>query len=193
MPERISMKRVLVMSFFFSFLLMNTVTLSSCTDEKPRNENNQDIENNVMTSDEGPITDGDVKNFTLKSTDGKDVSLADYRGKVVLVDFWATWCPPCRKGIPDLIELQKQYGDKFVVIGITLDREKTLKDVVPFVESYKINYPVVYGTDEVVNHFGGVEAIPTAFMLDQNGKVVSKHVGLQPKSVIEEEIKALIN
>lgn len=193
MPERISMKRVLVMSFFFSFLLMNTVTLSSCTDEKPRNENNQDIENNVMTSDEGPITDGDVKNFTLKSTDGKDVSLADYRGKVVLVDFWATWCPPCRKGIPDLIELQKQYGDKFVVIGITLDREKTLKDVVPFVESYKINYPVVYGTDEVVNHFGGVEAIPTAFMLDQNGKVVNKHVGLQPKSVIEEEIKALIN
>ncbi len=193
MPERISMKRVLVMSFFFSFLLMNTVTLSSCTDEKPRNENNQDIENNVMTSDEGPITDGDVKNFTLKSTDGKDVSLADYRGKVVLVDFWATWCPPCRKGIPDLVELQKQYGDKFVVIGITLDREKTLKDVVPFVESYKINYPVVYGTDEVVNHFGGVEAIPTAFMLDQNGKVVSKHVGLQPKSVIEEEIKALIN
>lgn len=193
MPERISMKRVLVMSFFFSFLLMNTVTLSSCTDEKPRNENNQDIENNVMTSDEGPITDGDVKSFTLKSTDGKDVSLADYRGKVVLVDFWATWCPPCRKGIPDLIELQKQYGDKFVVIGISLDREKTLKDVVPFVESYKINYPVVYGTDEVVNHFGGVEAIPTAFMLDQNGKVVSKHVGLQPKSVIEEEIKALIN
>ncbi len=193
MPERISMKRVLVMSFFFSFLLMNTITLSSCTDEKPRNENNQDIENNVMTSDEGPITDGDVKNFTLKSTDGKDVSLADYRGKVVLVDFWATWCPPCRKGIPDLVELQKQYGDKFVVIGITLDREKTLKDVVPFVESYKINYPVVYGTDEVVNHFGGVEAIPTAFMLDQNGKVVSKHVGLQPKSVIEEEIKALIN
>ncbi len=193
MPERISMKRVLVMSFFFSFLLMNTVTLSSCTDEKPRNENNQDIENNVMTSDEGPITDGDVKNFTLKSTDGKDVSLADYRGKVVLVDFWATWCPPCRKGIPDLVELQKQYGDKFVVIGITLDREKTLKDVVPFVESYKINYPVVYGTDEVINHFGGVEAIPTAFMLDQNGKVVSKHVGLQPKSVIEEEIKALIN
>lgn len=187
------MKRVLVMSFFFSFLLMNTVTLSSCTDEKPRNENNQDIENNVMTSDEGPITDGDVKNFTLKSTDGKDVSLADYRGKVVLVDFWATWCPPCRKGIPDLVELQKQYGDKFVVIGITLDREKTLKDVVPFVESYKINYPVVYGTDEVINHFGGVEAIPTAFMLDQNGKVVSKHVGLQPKSVIEEEIKALIN
>jgi thiol-disulfide isomerase/thioredoxin len=108
-----------------------------------------------------------------------------------LIDFWATWCPPCRKGIPDLVELQNQYQGEFVVIGISLDRE-TVNDVVPFVKDYKINYPVVYGNEDVSNKFGGIRAIPTSFMIDKDGNIVDKHVGLVSKSVYENKIKEIL-
>jgi cytochrome c biogenesis protein CcmG/thiol:disulfide interchange protein DsbE len=145
-----------------------------------------DNSNNGMPSDKAP-------DFTLKNTEGNNVSLADYKGKIILIDFWATWCPPCRKGIPDLVELQKQYKDDFVVIGISLDREKTIKDVVPFVKEYKINYPVVYGDENVANKFGGIQAIPTSFIIDKNGNIVDKHVGLVDKSVYENKIKEIMS
>lgn len=130
--------------------------------------------------------------FSLKTLEGKTVKLSDYKGKVVLIDFWATWCPPCKKGIPDLIELQKTYSKDLVVVGISLDQERTIKDLKPFIENYGINYPVVLGDQKVVLDYGGVNAIPTSFIVDQKGFIVDSHVGLVSKSVYENKIKTLL-
>jgi len=131
--------------------------------------------------------------FELPTSDGKKLKFSSLKGKVVLVDFWATWCPPCRKGIPDLVELKKKYGKKgFEIVGISLDGPQTKREVVPFIKEYGINYPVVYGNEAVTISYGGVQSIPTAFIIDKEGKIVASHVGLKPKEVYEEYIKKLL-
>lgn len=131
--------------------------------------------------------------FELPTTDGKKLKLSDLKGKVVVVDFWATWCPPCRKGIPDLVELKKKYGKKgFEVVGISLDAPQTKDEVVPFIKDFGINYPVVYGNEAVTISYGGVQSIPTAFVIDKQGKIVASYVGLRPKEVYEDHIKKLL-
>lgn len=130
-------------------------------------------------------------NFDLTSTNGKNIKLSDYRGKIVIVDFWATWCAPCRKGIPDLIELQKEFKDNLVVIGISLDQD-TKPDVIPFINKYGINYPVVYATNQVIIDYGSINLIPTSFIINREGEIVDKQVGLIPKSKYEIKIKELL-
>ena len=129
--------------------------------------------------------------FSLKSVDGKTVKLSDYKNKVVLIDFWATWCPPCRRGIPDLIELQKEFKKDLVVLGISVDSD-TKGDVPAFVKGYGINYPIVYGDQGTAKLFGGVSGIPTSFLVDKKGNIVDKHVGLVPKETLAIGIKKLI-
>ncbi len=160
--------------------LLSIFSVTGCQKSAPEDQ----LQDNNLGGDKVPA-------FTLKNTEGKNVSLSDFKGKVIVVDFWATWCGPCRRGIPDLISLQKEFKDELVVIGISLDRE-TVKDVVPFVKKNEINYPIVYGNEEVVNQFGGIQAIPTSFVIDKNGNIVDKHVGLVDKSVYSEKIKELI-
>lgn len=149
---------------------------------------NQSTETNVKVT----LKDDKAPEFSLKSVDGKTVKLSDYKGKVVIIDFWATWCPPCRKGIPDLISIQNEFKDKVVIIGISLDREKTIKDVPGFVKNNGINYPVVYGDDKVVIDYGGIQSIPTSFVVDKNGTVVDMHVGLVSKETYINKIKELL-
>jgi cytochrome c biogenesis protein CcmG/thiol:disulfide interchange protein DsbE len=158
-----------------------------CTDKNDNKIKSSNTENKVVNPDENKAPD-----FTLKSFDGKTVKLSDYKGKVIIIDFWATWCPPCRKGIPDLISIQNDYKNDVVIIGISLDGEKTLKDVPGFVKSYAINYPIVYGDDKVVAAYGGIEGIPTAFVVDRKGNIVDKHVGLVPKDTYVNKIKELL-
>lgn len=130
-------------------------------------------------------------NFELTTPEGKKVKLSDYKGKIVVIDFWATWCPPCRKGIPDLISLKKQYKDQGLeVIGISLDEEK--EKVTPFMKQYGINYPVVYGDMNVVQSYGNISSIPTSFVIDKNGNIVASYVGLVDKSEYEKHIKNLL-
>lgn len=137
--------------------------------------------------------DGDkAPNFSLKSVKGKTVKLSDFKGKIVIVDFWATWCPPCRKGIPDLVSIQKKFKKDVVVIGISLDAEKTIKDVPEFVKNYKINYPILYGDEKVVVDYGGIQSIPTTFVIDRKGNVVDSHVGLVEKDTYINKIKELL-
>jgi peroxiredoxin len=95
-------------------------------------------------------------------------------------------------GVPDLVEIQKEYKDKVVIIGISLDQGRTLNDVIPFIKEYKINYPVVYGTEQVVVDYGYIEAIPTTFILDTKRNIVDKFVGLVPKANYVNKIKSLI-
>ncbi len=134
--------------------------------------------------------------FTLNDLDGKAVSLSEYRGKVVVIDFWATWCPPCRKGIPDFVEMQEEYGrDKFIVLGINLDQgtpDKVLPMVKDFAQNYKINYPVLMHDQSIVFAYGGIQSIPTTFIVDQNGKVRQGVVGYRPKEYFRNIIEALL-
>lgn len=135
---------------------------------------------------------GKAPDFTLVNIEGKNVSLSDYKGKVVIIDFWATWCAPCRKGIPDLIELQKKYKKKVAVIGISLDGANTKAGVPDFVNKMGINYPVVYFNDKVLSDYGGINAIPTTFIIDKKGNIVKKLVGLYPKNTFEQQLDELL-
>jgi len=130
--------------------------------------------------------------FSLPSIKGGNVSLADSDGKIRIIDFWATWCPPCLKGIPEFVTLYDEYKDKGVeIIGISLD-EGGMAVVKPFAKKMKMNYPVVLGGAEVAEAYGGVRAIPTAFIVNQKGEITKKLVGYHPISVFKKEIQALL-
>ena len=115
--------------------------------------------------------------FSLKDLDGKTLSSEDWKGKVVLVNFWATWCGPCRAEIPDLVDLQNKYRDQLIIVGISED-EGPVDGVRKFAEQYKVNYPIAMTSDEVNERFPGITALPTTYFLDKDGKIVQKHVGM---------------
>jgi thiol-disulfide isomerase/thioredoxin len=129
--------------------------------------------------------------FKLDALDGKPLSLAAARGKVVLLNFWATWCGPCRAEIPDLIALQQKYKDQLQIIGLTVDDDDaaTIKQVVA---DEHINYPVAMASPEVRLQYGGIAALPTSFVVDAQGRVVQKHEGLRDPALYETEIRALL-
>jgi thiol-disulfide isomerase/thioredoxin len=128
--------------------------------------------------------------WELKDPDGKPVKSSDLDGKVVILDFWATWCPPCKSEIPGFIELQKNYAEKgLVVVGVSLD-EHGSSVVKRFMKEFGMNYTVVMGNLKMMQDFGGA-AIPTTFIIDRSGKIVSKHTGFTPKETFEEEITSL--
>jgi len=130
--------------------------------------------------------------FALPGVDGKTLKLADYKGKVVLVDFWATWCGPCRRGIPDLQALYGQYKDKgFVVLGLSVDRGG-LDMVKKFVTANEIVYPMALADEETEEAYGGIAAIPTAFLIDQKGNIRKMYRGLHPKEELEKDVQALL-
>jgi cytochrome c biogenesis protein CcmG/thiol:disulfide interchange protein DsbE len=131
--------------------------------------------------------------FTLKDADGKTVSLSDYKGKVVLLNFWATWCGPCKIEIPWLIEFEKKYKDRgFSVLGVSMD-EEGWEIVKPYLAKNKVNYRVLLGDDVVAQKYGGVDSLPTTFVIDSSGRIAKTHVGLVSKSDYENEIVHLLS
>jgi thiol-disulfide isomerase/thioredoxin len=129
--------------------------------------------------------------FELTGLDGKPVTLAESKGKVVLLNFWATWCGPCRAEIPDLIELQNKYKDHLQILGLVVDDDDQ-DEIKKFVDKFKINYPVALATDDIRIQYGGIAALPTLFMLDSEGRVVQKHEGLRDPVLYEAEIRSLL-
>ncbi len=133
--------------------------------------------------------------FALQTLDGSALRLSDLSGQVVIVDFWATWCGPCKRSIPDLIELQNEFKEQgFTIVGVSLDRRGAdpAGAVRNFVEKMSINYPIVMGSPEVVQDYGGVKFIPTAFIVDKEGFIAKQITGLQPKAEIRKEIVKLL-
>jgi peroxiredoxin len=130
--------------------------------------------------------------FTLHDATGKAVKLSDFRGQVVLLNFWATWCAPCNVEIPWFIEFQRTYGQRnFAVLGVSFD-DDGWQSVTPYVEAKKMNYPVLLGNDDLETLYGGIGALPTTLILDKAGRIAVTHVGLCPKSDYESEIKSLL-
>ena len=125
--------------------------------------------------------------------DGKTVRSADFNGKVVILDFWATWCPPCRAEIPGFIELQKKYqAQGLVVVGVSVD-QASLDTIKSFVQKMGVNYPVVLADAKVVTAYGGIEGLPTTFIIDRAGRIVKQCLGFTKKAEIETEIKPLLS
>ena len=133
-----------------------------------------------------------VIDFSLNDSTGKAVKLSDYRGKVVLLNFWATWCSPCKIEIPYFMDFQKQYQDQgFTVLGVSMD-EDGWDSVRPYMAERKFNYQVVIGNDAVEKLFNEIDDLPTTFLMDRGGHIAKKHVGLISKVAWQDEITPLL-
>lgn len=132
-----------------------------------------------------------MPNFTVKTLGGRSLTPADLRGKAVIINFWATWCGPCKAEIPDLIALQKKYEGKLQIVGLSVDQAPE-QTVAAFVKAHDMNYTVAMAPDAVQASFGGIYGIPTSFIVDQQGRIVQKHIGLTSGRVFEREVRAVL-
>ncbi len=149
-------------------------------------ETHQGQDQTATGTDVGQVLPG----FTLEEVDGGQLSLADLRGRAVLLDFWDTWCPPCRKALPHLQELSQEHQDGLQVVGIALGQEGQAK-VKSFIAARGFTFPFVYGNVEVFQKFG-IQSLPTTMLLDKDGVIVKKWIGGYPKGAYEEEIVKLL-
>jgi peroxiredoxin len=168
--------------FSTAALLIGIVALTAC-----------DIPSTVRAEVKSEKDRKVAPDFSLKDAAGKPVKLSDFRGKVVLLNFWATWCEPCRLEIPWFIDLQQVYKDRaFVVLGVSMD-DDGWDSVKPFLLANKLNYRVVIGTEEVSAKYGGIESLPTTFIIDREGRIAAVHPEMVSKSVYQNDILKLLD
>jgi thiol-disulfide isomerase/thioredoxin len=165
-------------------LCLAVTGLLSAARSSGKSRQNENVVRFVRNPDPAP-------DFKVDALDGKALSLASSQGKVILLNFWATWCGPCRAEIPDLIALQQRYRDRLQIIALTVD-EDDASVVKKVVAESGINYPVAMAPSEVRTQYGGIAALPTSFVLDTQGRVVQKHEGLRDPALYETEIRALL-
>ncbi len=131
--------------------------------------------------------------FSLESLEGKNVRLSDLRGKAVLLNFWATWCGPCKIEMPWFVELQNQYGrEGLQVVGVAMD-DASKEDIAKFAKDMGVNYPILIGKESVGDQYGGIPALPESFFIGRDGKIMDKIIGLKGKSEIEDSVKKALN
>jgi peroxiredoxin len=141
----------------------------------------------------GDVQGQPAPDFHLLSLDGTKVTLSDFRGKAVLLNFWATWCPPCKVEMPWFSDLQKQYGkDGLVVLGVAMDDSEPAK-IAQFASEMGVNYPILLGTDQVSDDYGSVQYLPTTFYIGRDGAIVDKMTGLLDRKDIEDAVKKTLN
>jgi cytochrome c biogenesis protein CcmG, thiol:disulfide interchange protein DsbE len=134
---------------------------------------------------------GPAPDFSLTDLAGNKLRLSDYRGRVVLLDFWATWCDPCKREIPHFVEMQSRYGPQGLqVIGISMDDDEKLAR--EFQEQFKMNYPVAMGSAQLASQYGGILGLPITYLIDRQGRIATRHVGATEAAVFEGEIKKLL-
>jgi thiol-disulfide isomerase/thioredoxin len=150
----------------------------------------QNVSGSPVASGTDPAIGSLAPEFSLKSVpDGKTVSLSSLRGKAVVVNFWATWCGPCKIEMPWLVDLQKKYGDQGLqIVGITKD-DSNEAAIAKFTQKMGVNYTILVGNQQVVDLYGGVGGLPTSFFVNRSGKVVHEIIGLDSESKFEDAIK----
>lgn len=170
------------------FFLFLTLLFTGC-------DNKDEINENIVATQK----QSNVQTFKLKSTDGTYITVekekgnfkfVDFPNKVVLLNFWATWCPPCKAEIPHLNNLVNKYKDDFIVIGVLVEEDKPNNIVTQFMKDYNIQYPISNGTENfyLAQAVGGVSSIPAMFMYNKNGKQVASYVGATPEEILESDI-----
>ncbi len=173
-----------------SFLVLIFSLLTGCSKEGP---SDRDIGKQKITARSSTKEQkwGNAPDFTLPRLGGGDFTLSSLKGKVIILDFWATRCPPCRKEIPGFIELYKNYKDEGLeIVGVCLESETTVK---PFAKETGINYTLVFANQEIGRQYGGIRYIPTTFIIDCQGNITKKHIGYASKETFEGEIKELLS
>jgi thiol-disulfide isomerase/thioredoxin len=186
-----------VIPFFVLLVMLGAVGLApACSSLKEAKES---VKAAGKAADKSKLPDEPEVSF--KDLQGKDVPLASYKGKVVLVNFWATWCEPCRIEIPWMIEFQQKYGGRgFTVLGVAMDDEGK-SAVEPFIEKQQfdvdgkqatMNYPILLGNDDIAQKFGGLIGIPTSVLISKDGKIVKRFIGLINHDTLEKEIGGLL-
>ncbi len=141
----------------------------------------------------GQLMGNIAPDFDLPALDGKNVKLSDLRGKAVLLNFWATYCVPCKIEMPWFVELQKQYGPEgFQIVGVAMDDAST-EDIAKFAKDMGVNYPILIGKESVGQSYGGVSVLPTTFFLDRDGKLIAREFGLRSRSVFVDHIKQALS
>jgi len=141
----------------------------------------------------GQLVGSLAPDFELPALDGKPLKLSDLRGKAVLLNFWATYCGPCKIEMPWFVELQKEYGPQgFQIVGVAMDDAST-DDIAKFARQMGVNYPVLIGKDSVADSYGGVSVLPTTFFVDRDGKLIAREFGLQSRSVFVDHIKKALS
>jgi len=170
--------------------LQNTPKPSTATDEKSHTPDAQSKDNSAPAPNPPtPKIGTEAPNFTLSNMKGDKVQLSSFKGKAVVLDFWATWCEPCKLEMPWMVDLQKKYGPQGLqIIGVAMDDadDQTINE---FARKMGVNYPVLRGTEAIANLYGGLDGLPSTFFLDRSGKIVDEGVGLMSQSVIEDSIK----
>jgi peroxiredoxin len=145
------------------------------------------------TSGSGNLQGKEAPDFSLASLDGKTLRLSDYRGKAVLLNFWATWCEPCKIEMPWFVQLQKQYGPQGLqVLGVAMD-DTDPQDITEFAQKMGVNYPILVGKEAVGDQYGGIPYLPSTFYIDRDGKVIDRVYGLVSRSEIEDNIKKTLS
>ena len=138
----------------------------------------------------GALRGAPAPDFALKTLDGKTVKLSDLRGKAVLLNFWATWCAPCKIETPWIVDLQNRYGPEGLqVVGVSMDDESDAEDVKKFATELHMNYPILRGTEDVGNSYGGLEFLPTTYFVGRDGNVTGRVLGLKGRGDMEENVK----
>ncbi len=158
----------------------------------PESANNQSVQQDVAADEGLPDLRGKrAPDFSLRTVEGKKVSLSDYRGKAVLINFWATWCAPCKIEMPWLVSLRKQYAAQgFEILGVSEDDADTPRTkLAKFGQEEGLNYPLLVGDDAVSRKYGGVEFLPTSYFVGRDGKIVAETAGLVSKDEVEASIK----
>jgi len=152
----------------------------------PGIEDHEHLEGAAVAGSAAPL------DFTLKDMHGGDVELDSFDGKIVLINFWATWCTPCKAEIPDLVALQDKYKDDFIVLGISVD--DTAEQIKPYAAEYKVNYPMLIGNKrlDVQDALGPLGAVPVSILVDRKGIIALKHTGIFTREQLETEIRALL-
>lgn len=170
-------------------LFLLPVLISACSNQ----QNNQfnPIDNSIFLTDDSPQDLSPAPDFTLKTMDGEPFTLSEHKGKIIVLNIWATWCPPCREEIPDFIEIQNEMREDVLFLGVSMD--ETGWDVVrPFAEEFGINYPLVVDDGTVTQKYGPIMGIPMSFIINREGEVAYVIPGMVRKEVLQSTLDELI-